>query len=92
MGRGEVLKIVILNANKITDKALMYEAFRANLDYPADYGENLDALHDFLTEPNKKTKVIFKNLNQNESPLNAAYEVFSDASADSSWLKIQVEE
>lgn len=82
------MKIIIFNAKKLQTKEEMHECFKKAFDFPDCYGKNLDALHDLLSEPHKKTRVFFKNLHVDDSPLNAAYEVFADVAMESSWLAI----
>ena len=55
------MKIVFLDGEKIDSVAEMHAVFAAELDFPAYYGGNLDALHDLLTENAGKIGVIVAN-------------------------------
>lgn len=52
------MKIVILDGERIPDAAAMHAVFARDLDLPAWYGANLDALHDVLTETTEEIGVI----------------------------------
>ena len=45
------LKTVFLNGTEITTMADVHRVFAEELKFPGTYGNNLDALHDLLTEP-----------------------------------------
>lgn len=55
------MKIVLLDGEKIKTKADVHKAFSETLDFPEYYGNNLDALHDMLTEGTDEIGVIAVN-------------------------------
>lgn len=55
------MKIVLLDGDRIEDRAALHAAFSDALDLPAWYGANLDALHDVLTERTDEIGVIIVN-------------------------------
>ena len=44
------MKTAHLTGGAIPDRAALHAALARDLDFPAYYGKNLDALHDLLTE------------------------------------------
>ena len=44
------MREVLLNGSQINDKADLYEAIREQLPVPDYFGNNLDALHDIISE------------------------------------------
>ena len=55
------MKIVLLDGEKIRAKADVHAAFAEALSFPEYYGNNLDALHDMLTERGDEIGVIAVN-------------------------------
>ena len=56
------MKIVLLDGEKIDSKADVHAAFAKALSFPEYYGNNLDALHDMLTERSDEIGVIAVNV------------------------------
>ena len=48
----------IIDCNLIHSKEDLHRIFRETLAFPAWYGNNLDALHDCLTEINGKVRLL----------------------------------
>lgn len=55
------MKYVFLDGRKISSPAELHHAFADALDFPEHYGNNLDALHDCLTEQPEPVEVIAVN-------------------------------
>lgn len=55
------MKTVLLDGEKIRSKADVHAAFAEALSFPDYYGNNLDALHDMLTEGPVEIGVIVVN-------------------------------
>lgn len=58
------MKTVILDGEKILSKSDVHRAFASALSFPDYYGNNLDALHDMLSESSEDTGVIIVNKDQ----------------------------
>jgi len=55
------MKTVFLDGNRIASAQDMHDEFSRALDFPEWYGNNLDALHDMLTESTEEIGVILVN-------------------------------
>ena len=53
--------IVILDAEKMTDKQSTHAYLKETLDLPVYYGNNLDALYDVLSEICEDTQIILRD-------------------------------
>ena len=56
-----MMKIVLIDGEKITTQKKLHTQFKKSLDLPDWYGENLDALYDVLTWTNDEIGVIAVN-------------------------------
>ena len=56
------MKYVFLDGEKILSNAELHRVFAETLDFPEDYGKNLDALHDCLTDISDPVCVIAVNV------------------------------
>ena len=56
-----MMKLCILDGEKIKDREMLHDILAADLNLPAWYGRNLDALYDCLTDQQEETKIIVKN-------------------------------
>lgn len=54
-------KKITLNGRKFTGKAAAYRYLKRRLSLPGYFGNNLDALHDCLTENGTPRELIIKN-------------------------------
>ena len=52
------MKIVLIDGDKIKTFSGLHNEFKKVLDFPAYYGENLDALYDVLTDIKEELGVI----------------------------------
>ena len=90
------MKIVILDGERIPDAAAMHAVFARDLDLPAWYGANLDALHDVLTDPCEPTQIILYRKDRMLESLGEYGEqllaVFRDAAAESPTLRFAEDE
>ena len=80
-----------INGKRVTDRESLFRLLREKLNLPAACGNNLDALHDVLTEPGKERILIVKN----EALLRAALGDYADrflqmleAAAESGHVKV----
>ena len=55
------MKHVILDGESLLTRSDLHKALREGLEFPEWYGNNLDALHDVLTEYNEETCIELKN-------------------------------
>ena len=56
-----MMKIVLIDGNKIKTQKKLHSEFKKSLDLPDWYGENLDALYDVLTYITDEIGVIAVN-------------------------------
>lgn len=57
MEAGEIMRICILDGDKITDRKILHNTLAESLDFPDWYGRNLDALYDCLTDFHEETEI-----------------------------------
>ena len=55
------MKLLFLDMNQIKDREALYGRLREKLYLPDYFGQNLDALHDVLTEGRISAAFIFEN-------------------------------
>ena len=72
------MKIIILDAEKLTSKNAAHEYLADCMKFPAYYGKNLDALTDCLSELSKNTAVIFKNTVHAGEYAGVIFEIFDE--------------
>ena len=51
------MKKALLNFTETLSSRALHETLARDLDFPASYGHNLDALYDCLTESNEPTEI-----------------------------------
>ena len=68
------LKTVFLNGTEITTMADVHRVFAEELNFPGTYGNNLDALHDLLTEP-REVIVLLRDQALLKEALGERYDV-----------------
>ena len=72
------MKIIIIDAEKLTYKTAAHEYLADSMSFPDYYGKNLDALADCLSELPKNTAVIFKNATNAGKYAEPIFEVFDE--------------
>ncbi len=72
------MKIIIIDAEKLTSKSDAHEYLANCMSFPDYYGKNLDALADCLSEIKKNTSVIVKNTTHSGEYAKAIFEVFDE--------------
>jgi len=55
------MKRFILNGAGIADRGELHSTIAAGLEFPVWYGNNLDALHDCLTDIFEPTEIVIEN-------------------------------
>ena len=55
------MRFCVLDGKKITDKEILHDILKNELDLPDWYGRNLDALYDCLTEAAEDMEIVIKN-------------------------------
>lgn len=55
------MKEIIINCKDINSRYKLHEALSEKLMFPDWYGNNLDALHDCLTDIGEKTEIVMEN-------------------------------
>ena len=82
------MMMVTLDALRLQDKEQAHKYLREALDFPEYYGNNLDALHDCLTELDD-VSVEFVNADKVSSGYFAkVWNVFNDSAEENQGLKI----
>lgn len=71
-----------------SDADALQDVLVANLPLPPDYGRNLDAFYDILTEYGADWRIVFRNIGRAATPLRA---VCRDAVAETPGLEIVFE-
>ena len=68
------MKTAYLNGNEIRDREALHAALAEQLDFPAHYGRNLDALHDLLSEAPDRYAVEIRDAAALEAALGRYYQ------------------
>ncbi len=55
------MKEIIIDCKDINSRYQLHERLAEKLGFPEWYGNNLDALHDCLTDINEETEITFEN-------------------------------
>lgn len=76
--KGGKMKIIIINAEKLTAKSEAHEYIASLLRFPAYYGKNLDALADCLSELPRDTAIIVKGVPCDGGYSSQMLEVFDE--------------
>lgn len=86
--------LIELNGSLMTDRVSAHEHLQAQLQLPAYYGRNLDALYDLLTERSEPTEILITGWSELEVNLGgyaaALMDTLYDAARENPALKIQV--
>ena len=56
-----MMKTCVLDGNVILNKEILHEMLAEQLDFPAWYGKNLDALYECLTDLAEDTEIVIFN-------------------------------
>ncbi len=87
------MKRAILDGRLIKSRQQLHESVAAQLELPAWYGANLDALHDCLTSMKDEAHIVLAHPEQMEktlgSWLNALRRMLRDACAENPRLKVE---
>jgi len=80
------MKTITIPGREIADRAALHRLLRAELALPEYYGENLDALHDALTERTEPLRVVIEDAGALEAALGRTYrgllQVLTDCGAE----------
>ena len=77
-----------IDLKDVADAGALQDALAANLPLPPDYGRNLDALYDVLTEYGTNWRIVFQNVGRAVASLRA---VCRDAVAGTPGLEVVFE-
>ncbi len=55
------MKEIVIDCKNINSRYQLHEKLAESLGFPEWYGNNLDALHDCLTDISEKTEVVLEN-------------------------------
>ena len=77
------MRQAILDGAALRTRGQVHDALAAQLDFPAWYGGNLDALHDCLTEINQPTELVIRGSDALETALGSYAAAFRRVLADS---------
>lgn len=55
------MRICVLDGGEIENREMLHKILKECLDLPDWYGENLDALHDCLTDLTEDIKIVIQN-------------------------------
>jgi len=83
------MKRVVLDGNNLTGRESLHDALSVQLELPASYGRNLDAMYDCLTE-SAGLEIVLRNWPK-VGYLARALDVMRDAEEDNILLRITVE-
>ena len=78
----------VIDLKGATDAGAIQDALAANLPLPSDYGRNLDAFYDVLTEYGTGWRIIFRNAGRAAAPLRG---VCRDAAVETPGLEVVFE-
>ena len=67
------MKELLLSGKEIADRAALHRTIRAQLELPEWYGDNLDALHDVLTERREPLRVTIEEAEKLREALGRGY-------------------
>ena len=67
------MKEIIIDGEKINDMQELHDIFAKELSFPEWYGNNLDALHDMLTELGEDITVTLQNRDALYEKINVRY-------------------
>lgn len=86
------MRTCMLDGEKLTTKELLHQTLAAELDLPAWYGHNLDALYDCLTEKSEEVQIVCSHLEEMEAALGryatALQQVFKDAAKENPRVEV----
>ena len=84
-----------LNGHAVTDRNVLHEMLKAQLQLPEYYGKNLDALYDLLTERSVETEILVTEWAELEINLGgyaaALMDTLYDAAKENPLLTIRVQ-
>ncbi len=82
------MKEITINCTKISSMAEMHDALVRELNFPAWYGRNLDALHDCLTAICEDTRLNFLHFPALPFPTAGFLRVLRDSESENPHLEI----
>ena len=88
------MKFAILDGNSVTSMEDIHQSLAQQLDFPAWYGGNLDALHDCLSDLHEETTISLVHGEALLETLGPAYgrlcRVLSDSAEENPYLKLHL--
>ena len=88
------MKFAVIDGNAVTSMEDIHRTLARQLEFPAWYGGNLDALHDCLTDLHEETDLSIVHAEALLASLGPAYgrlcRVLSDAAEENPYLKLHL--
>jgi len=82
------MKHITIDCRQIETSCQLHAAFAEALDFPAWYGNNLDALHDCLTSLSEETEITLSYFSSLPGFSGGFRRVLLDAEAENPYLKV----
>ena len=76
------MKELLLDAETLYTREQLHDVLAKVCGFPADYGRNLDALYDALTDWPDAQAIAFHGYDENNAFHRALYDVLRDAAAE----------
>lgn len=90
------MKNITIDCNQIETKRELHECLKEAFGFPEEYGHNLDALHDYLTDIHEETELCFQSfqsLVQKLGPYSQALKnVLTDSEAENEFFFYSIED
>ena len=87
---------IILDGEKIQSKQSLYDVLFQSLELPKDYGRNLDAISEYLTDPGSPVEIVLRNTAGLKKALQGYYVrllfMLTDTMHRTARLKVTMEE
>lgn len=87
------MKYIVINGKELKSKKEFYQEIREKLEFPEYFGNNLDALHDSLSEVNDVTVLLLNKASLEEnlgSYSERILRVFRDSEKENPGLSVKL--
>lgn len=82
------MRYITIDCNRIEAPRQLHTAFAEALEFPAWYGNNLDALHDCLTSLTEETEIILTDFSSLPGFANGFRRVLLDSAEENTKLNV----